>query len=607
MTPENEDIRTGADGPVLRTPVLIVGAGPAGLAASLLLQQYGVPALTITRYGWTAHTPRAHHINPRAMELLRGLGLEEAVRRAAHPNDLIRNVVWCVTLAGDELGRLRTYHHGGPGGYIGLTPCDAVNIPQHKLEPVLAEALLARGGRLLFNTECQLIRETDGRVLARVRDRMTGETFWIEADYLIGADGASSIVAEQIGLEFEGEVGWGAAVNVWIKADLERFCAHRPGALYWTHRPGSDFWVGSGVFVTVEPWNEWIATLMYDPAEGEPDLTEEALRRRIQDIIGDQSVDIEILNVGKWLINGQFARSYSSGRVFCMGDAVHRHSPANGLGANVSMLDAYNLAWKLKLVLSGVADPTLLDSYDAERQPVGRDVIRRSMQSVQEAAGIPLALGYRPGQSREEREEQLLEFKAPSERGAAARSGVAAAIYQACYTFNAVGIELGYRYERGAVVPGDESYVPSPDPDLIYIPQTAAGCALPHAAITDPAGRQQSTIDLVAGGAFHLLTGPGGEAWSAVCDEIAHRTGLDIKVTAIGPGCPFGDPYGEWQRIRGIGDTGAVLVRPDGHVAWRAETAGEEQLQALLTAVAGLLGHDAAPNAPEDRLETVAG
>jgi hypothetical protein len=97
MTPENEEIRPEADSPVLRTPVLIVGARPAGLAASLLLQQYGVPALTITRYGWTAHTPRAHHINPRAMELLRGLGLEEAVRRAAHPNDLIRNVVWCVT------------------------------------------------------------------------------------------------------------------------------------------------------------------------------------------------------------------------------------------------------------------------------------------------------------------------------------------------------------------------------------------------------------------------------------------------------------------------------------------------------------------------------
>jgi 2,4-dichlorophenol 6-monooxygenase len=106
------------------------------------------------------------------------------------------------------------------------------------------------------------------------------------------------------------------------------------------------------------------------------------------------------------------------------------------------------------------------------------------------------------------------------------------------------------------------------------------------------------------GGAFHLLTGPGGEAWSAVCDDIALRTGLDIKVSGIGPGCPFGDPYGEWQRIR---DISAVLVRPDGHVAWRVGTAGEQQLQALRTAVAGLLGHGAARTSHEDRLETVAG
>jgi 2,4-dichlorophenol 6-monooxygenase len=144
------------------------------------------------------------------------------------------------------------------------------------------------------------------------------------------------------------------------------------------------------------------------------------------------------------------------------------------------------------------------------------------------------------------------------------------------------------------------------DPDPV-VGQTAVGCALPHAVVTDPTGRQQSTIDLVAGGAFHLLTGPGGEAWSAVCDEIAHGTGLDIRVTAIGPGCPFGDPYGEWQRIRGISDSGAVLVRPDGHVAWRADAAGEKQLQALRSAVAGLLGHDAARTSHEDRLETIAG
>ena len=581
-----------ANRPLPRTSVLVVGSGPAGLAASLLLQQYGVPALTITRYGWTANTPRAHHINPRTMELLRGLGLEDAVHRTAMRMDDNRNVIWCVSLAGDEIGRLGTYHDGGPGGYVGLTPCDAANIPQNHFEPLLADAFMGRGGKLLFNTECLEVRQSDSGVLARVRNRVTDETFWIEADYLIGADGANSIVADQMGLEFEGKVGWGAAVNVWIRADLERFCAHRPAGMYWTNLPGSDFWVGSGLFVTVKAWNEFFVSFMYDPATGDPDLSPETLRRKIHGIIGDTSVNIDILHVGKWLMNAQVARSYTKGRVFCMGDAVHRHSPASGLGLNVSTLDAYNLAWKLKLVLSGVAAPSLLDTYDAERQPIGREVIRRSMDSVRENGAVPVALGYRPGLTLEQREAVLREFRAPTENGAGARDRVAAAIYQLRYCYSALGIEMGYRYASSAVIARGESYVPSPDPDLVYVPQTVPGYPLAHAVLSGspPERRLLSTIDLVAGGGFTLLTGPGGEVWNAICVDIAKRTGLEIKAISIGPGCMFDDPYGEWRRIRGVGDRGAVLVRPDAHVAWRASTASEEEFQGLSAAITSILG-----------------
>jgi len=574
----------------LRVPVLIVGAGPAGLAASLLLRQSGVETLTVSRYNWMAHTPRAHHINPRAMEMLRGLGLEETVRATAMPADLLGNVVWCESLAGDEIGRLRTYHQGGPGDYAGLTPCHAVNISQHKLEPILADALLTRGGKTLFNTECVDLTQTDEVVSVDVRNRVTGQRFRIEADYVIGADGARSLVADRIGLQFTGSTGWGAAINVWIKADLAKFCAHRPGALYWTNQVGGDFWIGSGVFISVTPWNEWIASFMYDPAQGEPDLSEATLRKRVHDIIGDDSIDVEILHAGKWLLNAQYAETYSKGRVLCMGDAVHRHSPANGLGANMSMLDAYNLAWKLKLVLDGVAAPSLLETYGQERQPVGRAIIERSMKSVDEFAEIAVALGYRPGQSAEERRQRLEVFKAPGPDGDAARARVADAIFGARYQFAALGFELGQRYLEGAVLPHEDVAAGNDDPDHLYVPHTAAGIHLPHAALTHPSGRTTSTIDLVGGGAFHLLTGPGGEAWGDACEEIRALTGLEIVVDMIGPGCPHEDAYGDWRRIRGIEDSGALLVRPDGHIAWRAARVDSDALVDLRDGVLALLG-----------------
>ncbi|HVW71478.1 MAG TPA: FAD-dependent monooxygenase [Steroidobacteraceae bacterium] len=573
----------------LRVPVLVVGAGPAGLAASLLLQSYGTHALTVTKHRWTSHTPRAHHINPRAMELLRQLQLEDEVTERAMPRDLIRNVVWCRSLAGEEIGRIATYHHGGPGTYTGLTPCEALNIPQHRFEPVLAEALLARGGELLFNTECVSITQDSQRVRARLHNRVTGASTVVESDYLIGADGASSLVAREIGLELAGQAGWGEAVNIWLRADLTRFCAHRPGVLYWTHQPGNDFWIGSGVFIAVEPWNEWVVTLMHDPTAGKVDLSPDTLRRRIHHIIGDDGIELELRSISKWQMNAQYATRYSNGRVFCTGDAVHRHPPSNGLGANTSMLDARNLAWKLKLVLDGTASPDLLQTYDRERQPIGRATIERSMKSVGEFATVASALGYTSGQTPADGERALLTLRDPGPTGQAARLRLAQAIDLQRYQFAAVGFELGYRYREGALAPADAEERVSNDPDLIYLPDTAPGCHLPHAWVTS-SGRRISTLDLLDGTRFLLLTGCGGECWQRAAREIRNALGLEVTVVGIGPGLQIEDPYGDWRRIRGVDDDGGVLVRPDGHVAWRTGSATSSAAQSLVPFLGRLLG-----------------
>lgn len=578
---------------IIRVPVLIVGAGPAGLTAALLLRSWGIEAMTVTRYQWTAHSPRAHHINPRAMEVLRELGLEEAITAAAMPHELIRNVTWCVSLAGREIGRIPTYHHGGPGGYAEFTPCQAVNIPQHLMEPVMAEALLSRGGSLHFNTECISVREGDDAVRVGLRNRITGQEYEVEAQYVIGTDGANSLVAKEIGLEFEGKLGWGAAVNVWIRADLSRYCAHRPGVLYWTNQPGSDFWIGSGVFIAVRPWNEWMVTFMYDPSAGDFDTAPEVLKQRVRHIVGDDGVPVEILSATKWLMNAQYARRYSSPRVFCAGDAVHRHSPANGLGANTSMLDTYNLAWKLRFVLQGKASRQLLDTYSLERQPIGRAIIERSMKSVGEFVSVAAALGYGQGQTVAAGQEQLRKLSAAGEESRQRRETLQRAFSLQHYHFGAVGFELGYRYRNGAVLSAEGPELENPDPDLKHVPQTAPGFTLPHAWI-ESNGRRVSTLDITGKGEFHLLTGEDGGFWRRVCEEVDQETGVKISVISIGHGGDYSDPYGQWRALRMVEDSGCVLVRPDRHIAWRATKAGDGVAAGLKQGMKKLLGAQAA-------------
>jgi 2,4-dichlorophenol 6-monooxygenase len=570
----------GAGAPAqLRVPVLVVGAGPAGLTTSLALSRYGVRHLLVDKYHGSAHTPRAHLLNQRTGEIFRDLGVEKQVLAAATPSSQFSNHVFMSTFAGPEVSRLDAYGTGAQriGDYQAGSPSRMCNLAQHLLEPLLVDEVKRAGvGELRGGQEFLALEQDDDGVTARLKDRASGREYTVRADYLVGADGGRSRVREELGIGLHGAEGIARVVTVWFEADLSHYCADRPAILYIGGVPGRP--PGDGrVFVAIRPWHDWVALRFIDH-EDDPEAFDaddhEEIAAHIRASIGDPSAEIRIKNVSPWQVNAVVAERFADRRVFLLGDAAHQMPPTNGLGLNSAVADGFNLAWKLRLVLAGAAGPELLASYEAERIPVGAQCVDRAVNSMIDFLGIPAALGYEPGQSAEQQWELLTSLHDDTPAAAARREALAAATDRINYQVNAHGVEIGYRYRAGARMDDDtpEPTLEDLDPQLYYQATTWPGARLPHAWLED--GRRRcSTLDVVGRGRFVLLTGQGGECWHDAAHETLRLTGTEVTVRSIGTPQGLRDPYGQWERQREVDADGCVLVRPDGHVAWRAQTA----------------------------------
>jgi 2,4-dichlorophenol 6-monooxygenase len=567
-------------------PVLIVGAGPAGLTASLALRRYGIDNLVIEQYPSTAHTPRAHIVNQRTVEILRHLGIEDRFHAVATPQRMMRNNLWVTSLAGREVARSETWGTSPEraGEYEAASPVPMANCPQTVLEPLLVEAARDAGADIRFQHVFESAKADEHGVTSTVLDRTARDTLIVRSQYVLGADGARSAVLEQTGLTVDGPAGLAQAANIWFRADLSKYLAHRPGVLVWNVMPGPLAPLRLGTLICHKPWTEFVLAFIYDPAELDLATMSDAEQiARVRAAVGDDSLEVELKGLARWQVNAQVAPRYSTGRFFCLGDAVHRHPPSNGLGLNMSVADAYNLAWKLALVLGGQADPALLETYSAERQPVGAAGVQRAITSLGELAEIDRALGLESGQSVADGWAALRVLDEAGPDGDARRAALRKAVALTDYQFNAHGVELGYRYRSDAVLDDDSSDAPSDrDPELYYTATTHPGARVAHARL-ERAGVALSTLDLPAGLRFALLTGCGGEAWR---DAAA---GLPVDVHVIGTGDLL-DPYGEWAARREVASTGAVLVRPDRHVAWRCERLPADPAAVLTEVVRHMLG-----------------
>ena len=360
--------------------MLVVGAGPSGATTALLLSRFNVPTLVISRHRGTANTPRAHIFNQRAMEVLRDAGIEDLVRPIAAYKEDLAHVSWLHSLNGEEYGRVYAWGNKPDriGEYVRASPCEMSDLPQSVLEPILVEEASKLGAEFRFNTEFVSQKQLpDGKVRTLVRNRLNDTTYNILSQYLVGADGARSPVLCSLDIPIDGKQ-LAIAFNVHIKADLTKYFAHRPGSMCWILNPEAPDWSATGSIRMVRPWTEFIVSMHPTENVDHFEPTDDQVLKRLHQMMGDNSIPVELLGHFQWYINDQVARKWQKGSVLCIGDAVHRHPPINGLGSNTCISDAFNIAWKLAYVLKGFASPLILDSLTPERKPVGDGIVRRA-------------------------------------------------------------------------------------------------------------------------------------------------------------------------------------------------------------------------------------
>lgn len=506
----------------------------------------------------------------------------------------MQHTSWLNTLSGEEYGRLWAWGNKPEqkGDYEASSPCVMSDIPQSILEPILVEQAVKIGAEFRFYTEFVKFEQDGDGVKTTLRNRESGEEYVVSSQYLIGADGARSAVLGQLGLPIVGRQ-INTAFNVHIRTDLSKYIAHRPGSLNWVLNTQAPDWSAVGNFRMVKPWDEFVVSMhpsTKDPNAFQP--TKEALLERLHQMIGTSDVDIEILSYFVWSINDQVAERWQDGRVLCIGDATHRHPPINGLGSNTCLSDAFNLAWKLAYVVQGKAAPTLLDTLTPERKPVGDGIVRRANDGMEAHRRLWAVLGL-DAESRQQAT-SLLESATPE--GAEKRRVLRDAIEDTEDEVQALGIQMNQVYANtGSTALVVESGDQEPDFSQINAIRqvkltTYPGYHLPHVWVAaDALSKRVSTLDLAGRGDFVLFTGIGGNAWISAAKAITSMGAINMNGYSIGFHCDYMDCYREWAKVRGVGEDGVVLVRPDHFVAWRCEKMVKKPLDKLISVMESIL------------------
>ena len=516
--------------------MVIAGGGLVGLSTAMFLAHHGVASLAIERLREGSPLPRAAHFHVRTLELFRAAGIEEAVKEQSVREFLPEGAIVAMdSLAGRKLADII------PSINIGvddtLTPCRRLFVTQPGLEPILRRQAKSAGAAVLEGHEVVGVEQDDEGVAVTARDVDSGAEVAQRAKYLVAADGAHSAVRELLGIPFEGRETFSNSITIYFTADLWPQMGDKPLSVIYINNPAF-----GGFFRLAKDCQSGflVVNTIGDPSAGAAgdaaaDTSEDRLIELVRIGAGVPDLAVRIDGVARWRANTDVAGRYQDGRIFLAGDAAHVMPPNGGFGGNTGIADAYDVAWKVALAVEGLAGDGLLATYEQERRPVGRLTVEQAYaRYVTRTATYLGATDHQP-------------------------------------VLPDLEVELGYVYQSPAVSGADGSDTTAGHVD----PRTARGLPgtrAPHLWIDDGHERT-STLDLM-GRHFVLLTGSAGGVWGEAAARVDDALpGVVLEVHQFGDGGHH-LAQGSFSESQDVDEDGAVLVRPDGFVAWRARQAG---------------------------------
>ncbi|OTB04379.1 hypothetical protein M426DRAFT_58642 [Hypoxylon sp. CI-4A] len=533
-------------------PVAIVGGGPVGLVSSILLSMSGIKHVVFEQYPDTSIHPKALGINQRTVEIFRQIGIEEELAKHRAPPDTVSHTAWYTGLGKDDLEIVKREAWGGgekAQEYERNSPSRYSMLAQIRLEPILKRRALELNPKAIrYSTKVINVKEEEDSVVLLVRNK-DGTEEEIRAQYVLGADGGRGF-AESLGIEWEGKRDIVEMITVHFKAELEDVHPDKSVFISWLIDPRMRGSLGTGYCYHIgpyypkrEPKSEWVFAFPRLPEDPKTFERQDTIKR-IQRSLGIPNLDVEVVSVSSWTVNAIVAKQYRSkgGKIFLVGDAAHRFPPWGALGMNTGVQDAYNLIWKL---MHGNTMDT--------------------------------AIGISPDTSVEHNLEAIRAYTDPDHpQHKVKRDAVMEAVVELDLEFNAPGIEIGWFYptadinNEGEKTRHDGQLLENGEYDITnYYPSTIPGHSLPHAWLKK-GDTEISTRHLIRLDSFVLFAN--SSQWLPLQGRLVGVEVIDGKEG-------WTDRDGAWLRLCGVGSTGAVLVRPDGLVAWRAQEWSSEAMQ----------------------------